>query len=183
LLLVRATEAYGRAGFTALVLESKQELVELYGPRSTYWAQRVGHMDPRVSAAVQSNLLDLARHHHALAQKTHAASDRDAAIRWYRDYLAGFDTTPEAPATRQLLADLLYEGERYDEAATEYERCAYNYGTGTPEAARAGYASLVALDKAEARLPPGDHTAFRQRSIESSLKFAHTFPAHPESPG
>ena len=53
------------------------------------------------------------------------SADRDVAVRWYRDYLDGFDGSPQAPATRLLLADLLFEGARYDEAAVEYERAAY----------------------------------------------------------
>ena len=174
-LLGKATEAYGKAGFNALVLESKQELVELYGPRSAYWAQRGASIDPRVSAAVQANLLDLARHHHALAQKKGGEADRDAAVRWYREYLDGFDATAEAPATRLLLADLLLEGSRYSEAADEYEKAAYNYAN-APEAGRAGYAALVALDKAAATLPESQRPALEQRAIESSLKFAATFP-------
>ena len=181
-LLGKATEAYGKAGFTALVLESKQELVELYGPRSAYWAQRGASIDPRVSAAVQANLLDLARHHHALAQKKGGEADRDAAVRWYREYLAGFDATPEAPATRLLLADLLLDGSRYAEAADEYEKAAYNYQN-APEAGRAGYAALVALDKSEPTLPESERPALRQRAIESSLRFTSTFPEHVETPG
>jgi len=181
-LLGKATEAYGKAGFTALVLESKQELVELYGPRSAYWAQRGASIDPRVSAAVQANLLDLARHHHALAQKKGGEADRDAAVRWYREYLDGFDATAEAPATRLLLADLLLEGSRYAEAADEYEKAAYNYQN-APEAGRAGYAALVALDKAEPTLPESERPALRQRAIESSLRFTSTFPEHVETPG
>ena len=181
-LLGRATDAYGRAGFTALVLESKQELVELYGPRSAYWTQNAGHVDPRVSGVVQANLLDLARHYHALSQKSHATSDRDAAIRWYREYLEGFDTSTEAPATRQLLADLLFEGDRFAEAATEYEKAAYDY-PGTANASRAGYAALVAMDKAEAQLADTDRAAWHARSVEASLRFASTFPEHPEAPG
>jgi cellulose synthase operon protein C len=182
LLLGKATAAYGKAGFTALVLESKQELVELYGPRSTYWAQRGVNIDPRVSAAVQANLLDLARHHHALAQKQGGDADREAAVRWYREYLDGFDATAEAPATRLLLADLLLEGSRYADAADEYEKAAYNYQN-APEAGRAGYAALVALDKAEPTLPEAARPALRQRAIESSLRFASTFPDHVETPG
>ena len=182
LLLGKATAAYGKAGFTALVLESKQELVELYGPRSTYWAQRGVNIDPRVSAAVQANLLDLARHHHALAQKQGGDADREAAVRWYREYLDGFDATAEAPATRLLLADLLLEGSRYADAADEYEKAAYNYRN-APEAGRAGYAALVALDKAEPTLPEAARPALRQRAIESSLRFASTFPDHVETPG
>jgi tetratricopeptide (TPR) repeat protein len=140
LLLGKATEAYGKAGFNSLVLESKQELVELYGPRSAYWAQRRADIDPRVSAAVQANLLDLARHHHALAQKKSGEADRAAAVRWYREYLDGFDASAEAPATRLLLADLLFEGSRFAEAADEYEKAAYSYKD-APEAGRAGYAA------------------------------------------
>ncbi len=164
------------------MLESKQELVELYGPRSAYWAQRGANIDPRVSAAVQANLLDLARHHHALAQKKGGDADRDAAVRWYREYLDGFDATAEAPATRLLLADLLLEGSRYADAADEYEKAAYNYQN-APEAGRAGYAALVALDKAEPTLPEAARPALRQRAIESSLRFASTFPEHVETPG
>ena len=37
LLLGRATDAYAKGGFTSLVLESKAELVEQYGPKSAYW--------------------------------------------------------------------------------------------------------------------------------------------------
>ena len=175
LLLGKATEAYGKAGFNALVLESKQELVELYGPRSAYWAQRGANIDPRVSAAVQANLLDLARHHHALAQKKGGEADRDAAVRWYREYLDGFDASAEAPATRLLLADLLFEGSRYIEAADEYEKAAYSYQD-APEAGRAGYAALVALDKAAATMPEAERPALRQRAIESSLVFASHVP-------
>ena len=49
-----------------------------------------------------------------------------------------------------MLADLLFEGARYSEAAAEYELAAYSYAQ-APEAGRAGYAALVAYDKAEAQ--------------------------------
>jgi tetratricopeptide (TPR) repeat protein len=182
ILLGKATEAYGKAGFTALVLESKQELVELYGPRSAYWAEQGAAIDPRVSSAVQANLLDLAQHHHALAQQKGSVADRGAAVRWYREYLDGFDATPAAPATRLLLADLLFEGSRYAEAADEYELAAYRYAD-APEAGRAGYAALVAFDKAEATLAEAARPALRLRAIDSALKFAQTFPQHVETPG
>jgi tetratricopeptide (TPR) repeat protein len=182
ILLGKATEAYGKAGFTALVLESKQELVELYGPRSAYWAERGASIDPRVSSAVQGNLLDLAQHHHALAQQQGSAADRAAAVRWYREYLDGFDATAAAPATRLLLADLLFEGSRYAEAADEYELAAYRYPA-APEAGRAGYAALVAFDKAEAVLPEAARPALRLRAIDSALRFADAFPQHVETPG
>ena len=180
LMIVRATDAYAKGGFTTLVLDGKRQLVEQYGPHSEYWRTRAPDIDPAVSAAVQADLLDLARYHHALAQKG-SAGDRDIAVRWYRDYLDGFDASPQAPATRLLLADLLFDGARYEEAAAEYERAAYSYAS-SPEAPRAGYAALVAYDKAGAQAPEAQRAALQARAIDSALRFADTFPQHPETP-
>ena len=181
LLLGRATEAYAKGGFTSLVLESKAELVEQYGPKSAYWRAHPTDLDPQVSTAVQANLLDLAHHYHALAQKSGSAADRDAAVRWYREYLDAFNSAPQAPATRLMLADVLFDGARFSEAAAEYELAAYSYAQ-APEAGRAGYAALVAYDKAEALLPEAERPALRLRAIDSSLRFASTFPNHAETP-
>ena len=180
-LLGRATEAYAKGGFTSLVLESKAELVEQYGPQSAYWRAHPTDLDPQVSTAVQANLLDLAHHYHALAQKSGSAADRDAAVRWYREYLDAFNSAPQAAATRLMLADVLFDGGRFSEAAAEYELAAYSYAQ-APEAGRAGYAALVAYDKAEALLPEAERPALRLRAIDSSLRFASTFPNHAETP-
>jgi tetratricopeptide (TPR) repeat protein len=180
LMIVRATDAYAKGGFTTLVLDGKRQLVEEYGPRSDYWRIHAADIDPAVSAAIQANLLDLARHHHALAQKG-SAGDRDIAVRWYRDYLDGFDDSPQAPETRLLLADLLFDGARYEEAAAEYERDAYSYAS-NPQAARAGYAALVAYDKADAQVPESERAVLQARAMESGLRFAAAFPQHPETP-
>ena len=180
-MLGRATEAYAKGGFTSLVLESKAELVEQYGPKSAYWRAHPTDLDPQVSTAVQANLLDLAHHYHALAQKSGSAADRDAAVRWYREYLDAFNSAPQAPATRLMLADVLFDGTRFSEAAAEYELAAYSYAQ-APEAGRAGYAALVAYDKAEALLPEAERPALRLRAIDSSLRFASTFPNHAETP-
>ncbi|HSJ97640.1 MAG TPA: tetratricopeptide repeat protein, partial [Myxococcota bacterium] len=182
LLLVRATEAYAKGGFASLVLDGKRQLALEYGPSSAFWAAQAGAVDPAVSAAVQSSLLELAQHHHALAQKDGAAAERDEAVRWYREYLAGFDDTPQAPGTRLLLADLLFEGRNFAAAAVEYERTAYDYAA-HPEAGRAGYAALVAWAEAEAQAVSENRAELAQRAIESSLRFADTFPTHPETAG
>ncbi len=183
LLLVRAIDAYAKGGFTSLVLEGKREFVGQYGPRSEFWTARHDRLDPAVEAAIESNLLDLAQHHHALVQKGGPEADREEAIRWYREYLDGFDDTARAPATRLLLADLLFDGARFEEAATHYERAAYGYEPASPDAARAGYAALVAYDKAQQLASGAARVALDARAIESSLRFADAFPAHAEVPG
>jgi tetratricopeptide (TPR) repeat protein len=180
LLLVRATHAYEKGGFSTLVLDGKRQLVEQYGPNSEFWRLNAPDIDPDVVAALESSLLDLARHHHALAQKGSAA-DRDLAVRWYRDYLDGFNDSPQAPATRLLLADLLFEAARYEEAAAEFELAAYSYAS-NPEAARAGYAALVAYEKAEAQAPESGRASLRMRAVDSSIRYADAFPDQPEVP-
>lgn len=183
LLLVRATEAYAKGGFASLVLDGKRQLVEGYGPGSAYWIAQAGQLGATLGGSIESSLLDLARHHHALAQKAGAAAaERDAAIRWYRLYLEGFDAASAAPATRLLLADLLFEGQSFDAAAAEYERTAYAYAD-NPDAPRAGYAALVAHAEAESRAPPARRAEVSARAIESSLRFAAAFPEHAETPG
>jgi tetratricopeptide (TPR) repeat protein len=185
LLLVAATAAYERGGFSSLVLDGKRELVAGYGPTSAFWAANRGKLDPRVVAAVETNLLDLAQYHHALAKSQGRTEDLNEAIRWYRDYLAGFNDSPKAPATRLLLADLLFDGKRYVEAAGEYELAAYSYSSSSssnPEAARAGYAALVSFEKAAPDVAAGERSAWQQRATDSAIRFADTFPAHPEVP-
>jgi TolA-binding protein len=180
LLLVAATAAYERGGFSNLVLDGKRELVAGYGPTSAFWKANEAQLDPRVVAAVETNLLDLAQYHHSLA-KTQGREDLNEAIRWYREYLAGFNASTKAPATRLLLADLLFDGQRYVEAASEYELAAYSYAS-NPEAARAGYAALVSYEKSMPLVTPAERAAWQLRATDSSIRFADTFPAHPEVP-
>ncbi|MCU0259046.1 MAG: tetratricopeptide repeat protein, partial [Solirubrobacteraceae bacterium] len=182
LLLVAATGAYAQGGFASLVLDGKRQLVEEYGPRSAFWQAQGADLDPAVSAAVRASLLDLGRHHHALAQQGGAGAERAASVRWYREYLEAFDDAPEAPATRLLLADLLFEGQDYVAAAAEYERAAYGYPSNA-ESARAGYAAIVAYDRAEAQAPEAGRAAIRTAAVESSLRFADAFPDRAEVPG
>ena len=137
-LLGKATEAYGKAGFT--VARARVEAASWSNstvPRSAYWAQRGVNIDPRVSAAVQANLLDLARHHHALAQKKGRGrgSRRGRALvprvpRRLRCDGGGAGHAAAArrsPARRHALPD----------AADEYEKAAYNYPNARKPAAPA----------------------------------------------
>lgn len=182
LLLVRATEAYANGGFDSLVLDGKRELVESYGPRSEFWDAQGDALDTRVSSSVQSGLLDLARHHHATAQAEESRNDLALAVRWYREYLDGFDDSAQAPPTRLLLADLLFDDEQYLQAADQYELAAYSYQD-FAQAGRAGYAALVSYEKAAPNLAPAQTVEIQQRAVDSAVRFADTFPAHEQVPG
>jgi tetratricopeptide (TPR) repeat protein len=178
----QAIDAYAKGGFADLVVEAKAEYVRSYGFDTAYWRSREHSTSPEVVAELKSNLKDLAQYYHANAQKTKRPEDYMVAADWYRKLLATFPEDADASETNYLLAEALYEGHQYGEAATEYERAAYNYPTG-PKSAAAGYAALVALQKQEEALPEAARADVHKRAVESGLRFAEKFPEHPESPG
>lgn len=180
LLEMQAIEAYQKGGFPQLVLQGKKEFVENYSFGTAYWQGRDPKNEPKVVAELKANLKDVAQHYHAEAQRSKSVADYQEAAKWYRSYLTSFPDDPDSAVTNFLLADTLFESKQYLEAAKEYESTAYHYGE-HPKAAAAGYAAVVAYGKQEETLSGEAKTAVHSHTIDSSLKFAETFPAHPES--
>ncbi len=180
LLQMQAIEAYARGGFPELVLKGKREFVDDYSYGTAYWQGREPKNEAKVVAELKTNLKDLAQYYHAQAQHTKAVADYQDAAKWYRDYLTSFPDDPDAAATNYLLADTLFESKQYLDAAKEYEHTAYGY-TEQQKAADAGYAAIVAYGKQEETLSGEQKAAVHAAGIDSALKFADTFPAHPES--
>ena len=177
----RAIDAYLKGGFAELALQGKREYVELYAFGGPFWASRTRESAPEVVAQLKANLRDLAKHHHALAQKGHKAADYQQAARWYRDLLQSFPDEPDTAETNYLLADLLFESGAFREAAIEYDRTAYERPRG-PRSGTAAYSSLLAYDRHAESLKGAELEAWRAQSIEGELKFASTFPEHAEAP-
>jgi tetratricopeptide (TPR) repeat protein len=177
-----AIEAYGKGGFSQLVLDGKHEFVEHYNFDSPYWKTRSRESNPRVVQELKTNLKDVATYFHASAQKSGRVADYQEAARWYRDYLKSFPGDADSAQTNYLLAEALYEGHEYGEAAAEYERTAYGYPR-NDKSATAAYAALVAYKKGEEGLSGPDKDAWHRRATDSGVKFAQTFPEHPDSAG
>jgi tetratricopeptide (TPR) repeat protein len=180
LLEMQAIEAYAKGGFPQLVLQGKMEFVENYNFGAPYWHGRDPKQEPKVVTVLKTNLKDVAQHYHAEAQRSKAVADYQEAAKWYRSYLTSFPDDPDSAVTNYLLADTLFESKQYLEAGHEYENSAYNYGA-HEKAGAAGYAALVAYSKQEDTLTGDAKTALHAKSTDSALRFAQTFPAHPES--
>jgi cellulose synthase operon protein C len=181
-LAMQAIEAYTKGGFTDLVIDGKREYVEHYDFTGPFWKGRARADYPDVVKELQTNLKDLATFYHAAAQKSKLPPDYAQAARWYRSYLTSFPDAPDSAATNYLLADALFESHQYGEAATEYEHTAYGYPKDAKSAA-AGYAAMVAYQKGEAGLTGDAGSTWHSRAIDADIKFAQTFPEHPESSG
>jgi TolA-binding protein len=172
---------YRKAGFAEQVLAAKVQFVEEYALTAPYWAARTPADAPEVAAQLKLHLTELARYHHARAQVDHDPDDYAQAIRWYRAWLDSFPAEPEAADTRFLLAEILFEHGRFDEAGAEYERVAYDYGVHA-RAAESGYAALLAYARHEQTLEEGSgRAAAHRRTIEASLRFADAFPGHAQA--
>ncbi|MDP9010424.1 MAG: tetratricopeptide repeat protein [Pseudomonadota bacterium] len=180
LLEMQAIDAYSKGGFPQLVLQGKKEFVENYSFGTAYWQGRDPKSEPKVVAVLKTNLKDVAQYYHAQAQRTKDVADYQEAAKWYRSYLRSFPDDPGSAVTNFLLADTLFESKQYLDAAQEYESSAYHYGD-HEKAAAAGYAAVVAYGKQEETLSGEPKAALHLKTIDTSLKFAQTFPAHPES--
>ncbi len=180
LLEMQAIEAYSKGGFPQLVLQGKKEFVENYSFGTPYWQGRDPKAEPKVVEVLKTNLKDVAQYYHAQAQRSKNVADYQEAAKWYRSYLRSFPDDPGSAVTNYLLADTLFDSRQFLDAAEEYESTAYRYGA-HDKAAAAGYAAIVAYGKQEESLSGEAKSTLHQKTIDSSLKFAQSFPAHPES--
>jgi TolA-binding protein len=180
LLQVEVIEAYKRGGFPSLVLDGKKGFVERYGMDGNFWVRNPREQNNAVAAHLKANLTDLAQYYHAEAQRDGKRSDYQEAARWYRKYLAYFPGEADTANTNFLLAEILFESQDYAEAKTEYERTAYAYPM-HEKSAEAGYAALLAYREHEMLLEGEEKTAWHQQYLDSGLRFADTYPEHPES--
>ena len=181
-LAMQAIDAYGKGGFADLVLQGKHEFVERYNFSSPFWATRDKAQNPKVVQELKINLKDVATYFHATAQKSKRPEDYQEAARWYRDYLKSFPDDPDSAATNYLLAETLFESHQYADAATEYEHTAYGYPKNA-KSATAAYAGLVSYQKGEEGLSGPEKVEWHKRATDAGVKFAQTFPEHPDSAG
>jgi outer membrane protein assembly factor BamD (BamD/ComL family) len=179
-LQARVIDIYQEAGFATLALQAKKDYVSRYGVDSEFRRANPAGWE-RAQPLVKTHLTELARHHHALAQKNKTTADYQEAVRWYRAYIASFPTDPETAQNNFLLAELLFEDSRFDEAAVEYEKAAYQYPRHA-KSADAGYAALLAYAQQEKRAAAADAQAVRRAGVAAALRFAAAFPADARTP-
>ncbi len=175
-----AIEAYTRGKFPSLVLDAKRQYVETYGLDAPFWAARQPAEYTTVVASLKTHLTDLATYDHSEAQKSKLPADYERAAGWYRRFLVYFPADPESAERSFLLGELLFESKNYGEARDAYLRSAYDYGS-HEHAAEAGYAALLASREHEKQLSNEALTIWHNQHIDYALKFAATYPAHPQA--
>lgn len=179
-LQVQVIEAYKKGGFPSLVLDGKRDFVERYEMDGSFWVRNPREQNEAVAGHLKNNLTDLAQYYHAEAQKDGKKSDFQEAANWYRKYLAYFPGEADTANTNFLLAEILFESEEFGDAVAEYEVTAYGYPF-HEKSAEAGYAAILAYREHEQTLAGTGKDEWHQAYLDSGLKFADTYPDHPES--
>jgi len=182
---MRVVEIYGEAGFPLLVVEAKKQFATDYALDAEYWNYFDVAGLPEVVGFLQTNLTDLAGHYHALYQNEELADDRPQSFaeaqHWYRQYLSSFPQNEAAPQVNYRLADLLLENGGFGEAATEYERTAYDYAPHEKSSA-AGYAAIYAYRQNLEVVTGAQRLDIKQATVVSSLRFVEAFQDHEQAP-
>lgn len=177
-------ESYRKGGFPSLVIPAKETFVSRYGVGSDFWKQAESKTRQNMLPLLQGHILDLAKHHHALAQTSNVDADFMKAANWYRDYLSiATENDSNRVVINQLQAEALFSAKHFAEAVTEFEHVAYDY----PDHAKAedaAYFALVAYQQHDRTLADNseDKTAWKTRRYEANLKFAHNFPNNKNTP-
>jgi TolA-binding protein len=180
LLQAQVIEAYKQGGFPSLVLDGKRAFVERYGMDTEFWTLNGRENNAKVAEYVRSNLIDLAQYYHAEAQRDGKQNDFREAANWYRKYLAYFPDDEDSANTNFLLAEILFESGDFEAATLEYERTAYAY-VDHDKSAEAGYAAILSYRQHEESLSGDAKRQWHQQYLDSGLRFADTYPGHPES--
>ncbi len=180
----KVIEIYADAGFATLALQAKKDHVQHYGVGSDYQRRQPQVWARQAQPLVKTHLVELARHHHALAQKGKAKDDVDEAQRWYRALLEGFPDDAAAPDHRFLLAELLHDDGRLADAAVEFEHVAYGasekvaYGHAQhPRAADAGYAAVLDRLELAKRTDAASREPMQRTAVNAQVRFADAFPS------
>jgi TolA-binding protein len=168
----RVIDIYESNGFATLALAAKKDFVTQYAAGSELRRTRAEAWT-RAQPQMRSHLVDLARHHHALAQKSRKTEDYLEAATWYRAVLEVAPADAQAAQNRFLLAELLFESGRYPEATVEYEKVAYEYPR-HERSADAGYSALLGYARQE-KAAGADAQKIQSAGIDSAIRFAREF--------
>jgi len=195
---LQAVETLQSGGLHDEVLPAKREFAQRYGIRSEYWQQADETQRETLSQSLRPWLEELAQFDHAraqelaqLANKTPAnkpkqkrklkAQSRNAylaAAELYRQFSQTFPQDPRTPPMVFLMAECLEQAGDYPGAWRAYSQVAWEYKD-KKHSAEAGYAAILSSEQVYKQMPDQDaeqKTLWLDRNIETSLRFAQTWP-------
>ncbi len=178
---LKTIEAFKKGGFSEDLFKAKKQFVEMFAfNKSGAWRQN-RTIRNKVSVQLKKNMEEVARHYHAKAQKSKARDQYNSAISWYGFYIKTFPKDKKTSMMNFLLAEALFESKQFKNAASEYEKTAYQYRKFT-KGAEAGYAALLAYANHAETLRGKEKIEWRRLSVASANRFGKIYPTDPRAP-
>ena len=179
-----AINALAAGGFPSLVLPAKENFVRRFGIRSEFWQHyhRENPVPGQVKAikdlrtTLKSHLQDLSTHYHSLALNKGEMKSYESAIHWYRLLLETFPYNPNAHLINQLIAEILLDTKRYQEAIIQFEHTAKHPHSTKESAANNRYAALLAYQSL-LKQKNNNNNQIKNENISAALRF---YQLHPE---
>ncbi|MCP5179220.1 MAG: tetratricopeptide repeat protein [Pseudomonadales bacterium] len=164
------------ADFPTDAEKGKEDFVALFGIASPFWAQHEGEVRARYAPVLKEYLGTLATNSHAAVQKlakSNKATNEDylAAAHWYEELLQTFPDSEDASRRLYLLGDLYTDAGDHQRAVTTYQRLEADYPD-APEAADAGYAVILGLDRIRQGQQGESAELARRLQIDAQMAFA-----------
>ncbi|WP_029891437.1 tetratricopeptide repeat protein [Polycyclovorans algicola] len=174
--------SHAAGGFVELEVAARETYARRYAPQASYW--EAAPPSAEFVADFRGHLLSLAQHRHARAQqleddRTARQAEYQAAAHWYQEALALVPDADDATEVRMRYADALLDGERVEDAATQYRRLAFDHAPHA-RSEEAALATVQAYRQLADTQPPQGRDAAHAQVIETSLRLAEAYPDHPE---
>lgn len=175
---LKLIDVYNLAAMPDASLGAKKHFIQIYGPHTGFWANYSDEVHARLIPKIKTILQQITSHYHALAQNQKQDADYRLAETWYRTYLRAVPNDDDTPKVMFLLADLLYEANRYSDAIKEYEKIAYDYPNNDRGQA-AGYAALLAYREQLKEIDSAKQSELSKQQIASILRYTERYPNDP----
>jgi TolA-binding protein len=173
-------DAYTDARDVDAAVRVRERMVKACGPGSRWWEAQSAGTRVAVGPVVRQTAFQVARHYHSVAQEKKTAPTYARAAAAYRDYLAAFGDSREAPEARFLLGEILFEAGDFAGAADAYRAAAYDY----PPHRRSGeaaYAAVYARERLLAETDKGDprYDARLTALVDAFGQLVQSYPQEP----
>lgn len=171
---IKRIEAYSRGGLMSPAIDARKEFVQFFGRDSQYFKRAKADERKLLMPQLKKMLIELSQYYHATAQQTKKEVDYNEAIRWYVEIAMTFPAE-ETTEPKFLLADLLYQIQRYFDAIKIYEQIAYEVPK-HEKSADAGYSAILGYDKL-IDLDKSKRAEWTNAQVKSALRFVAWFPS------
>ncbi|MDH5218168.1 MAG: tetratricopeptide repeat protein, partial [Gammaproteobacteria bacterium] len=166
-------ETYSKKGYIRPSLQAREEFIERFASKKSFWDSLTGTQRRSHGQRVQSILKDLTAYYHAQAQKTKKREDYLASVRWY-DVLVKLFPGAETMHEQFLLAELYYQLQDYNAAITRFETVAYDLPK-RKESVDAGYSALLSHERRIKNASVAKKDGYLADYVESSFRFLTWF--------